>query len=82
MSKKRVIFIVILIVFAITLWNFTAGKKQGGLVGTAFMPVEPSVVPTPIPTPNAPKTFEFDSSTDLEVELEKVNPQVLDSDFE
>ena len=37
--------------------------------------------PTPIP-PNAPKTFSFDSSTDLKMELEKVNPQILDSDFE
>ena len=38
--------------------------------------------PTPVASPNAPKTFNFDSSTDLKQELEKVNPQVLDSDFE
>ena len=37
---------------------------------------------TPASTPNAPKTFNFDNSTDLEAELEKVNPQILDSDFE
>ena len=36
----------------------------------------------PLPTPNAPKTFQFDSSTDLKMELEKINPQVLESDFE
>lgn len=29
-----------------------------------------------------PKTFQFDSATDLKMELNKVNPQVLDSDFE
>lgn len=43
------------------------------------------VVATPSPTPappQTPKTFKFDSSTDLKMELEKVNPQVLDSDFE
>lgn len=28
------------------------------------------------------KTFRFDSSADLKAELEKVNPQILDSDFE
>lgn len=38
--------------------------------------------PTPVPTPNAPKTFKFDGSTDLKMELDKVNPEVLDSDFE
>lgn len=35
----------------------------------------------PNPTPNAPPTFKFDSSTDLQKELDSVNPQVLDSDF-
>lgn len=37
---------------------------------------------TPAPTPNAPKIFKFDSSTDLKKELDSINPQVLDSDFE
>lgn len=41
-----------------------------------------AVISTPAPTPDAPKTFKFDSSTDLKSELEKVNPQVSDSDFE
>lgn len=36
----------------------------------------------PVAQPVAPKTFNFDSTTDLKEELEKVNPQVLDSDFE
>lgn len=43
--------------------------------------VSVSPTPTPLP-PQAPKTFKFDSSTDLKQELEKINPQVLDSDFE
>lgn len=41
--------------------------------------------PAPSPTeapPNEPKTFQFDRSTDLKAELGKINPQVLDSDFE
>ncbi len=43
------------------------------------------VSPTPEPTntpPNAPAVFQYDSSTNLEEELDKINPQVLDSDFE
>ena len=43
--------------------------------------LESVLSPTPVP-PNAPKTFKFDSSTDLKVELEKINPQILDSDFQ
>ena len=35
-----------------------------------------------ISLPEAPKTFKFDRTTDLKVELEKINPKVLDSDFE
>jgi len=42
---------------------------------------QPTPTPVPATTPNAPKTFQFDSSTDLKAELEKVNPQILDSDF-
>lgn len=40
------------------------------------------VTPSPIPALNMPKTFKFDGKTDLKQELNKVNPQVLDSDFE
>lgn len=36
----------------------------------------------PTATPNAPKQYNFDSSTDLKMELESINPQVLESDFE
>lgn len=44
-------------------------------------PSSPNPIPTPTPGPR-PKTFIFDSSTDLKKELESINPQVLDSDFE
>lgn len=36
----------------------------------------------PLASPVAPKTFQFDKNTDLKLELEKINPQVLDSDFD
>ncbi len=37
---------------------------------------------TPFNTYNPPKEFTFDSSTNLETELETVNPQVFDGDFD
>jgi hypothetical protein len=42
----------------------------------------PSPSPEVISSPNAPKSYQFDRGTDLKEELNKVNPQVLDSDFE
>jgi hypothetical protein len=44
---------------------------------------EKNSLPTPTSSPpNAPKTFQFGASTDLKQELDNINPQVLDSDFE
>lgn len=59
-------------------------NKDGRLVGPTFQTTnqQPSSSPMPISTPSTPKTFKFDSSTDLKMELEKINPQVLDTDFE
>lgn len=49
------------------------------LVGSSLIQPTPT---TSMATPNAPKTFNFDSTTDLKQELEKINPQILDHDFE
>lgn len=61
-------------------------NKDRGLAGPTFMQQttnqQPSPSPMPISTPSTPKTFKFDNSTDLKMELEKINPQVLDTDFE
>lgn len=64
------------VIILVLIW-LLSGKKEGSLIGST-----PNLIPAPIVKPNAPKTFQFDSSTDLKQELEKVNPQVLDSDFE
>ncbi len=46
------------------------------LAGQRALPSEtPSVIA-------APQTFKFDRSTDLKKELEGINPQLLESDFE
>ncbi len=44
--------------------------------------VTPTINEVPNSTPNAPRTYNFDSSSDLKKELDSINPQVLDSDFE
>jgi len=85
--KKIIIISIIIIVGMGLILGFTPlGNPAKQLVSPKSLSNDKSNEvnsnPTPIPTPNAPKTFQFDSSTDLEAELEKVNPEVLDSDFE
>lgn len=88
MNKKiTIIGIIIIVVLGFLVFRLTPLGWQaktlfspGGLLGGKQVEITPN--PTPIPTPDAPKTFKFDSSTDLKAELDKVNPQVLDSDFE
>lgn len=76
MIKKHFLTIVIFCLVGITFWLVlkNAVKKDGSLVG-------PTPTSEPSTVSNAPKTYSFDSSTDLKAELEKVNPQILDSDF-
>lgn len=74
---RKIIAISILIIVVGMFWVVLSGNKSDKLANPSPVPTD-----TPAPTPNAPKTFKFDSSTDLKAELEKVNPQVLDSDFE
>ncbi len=88
MIKKHFLTIVIFCLIGITFWFIlkNAINKNGNLVGPTFIQqiIHQQLTPTPEPAAisNAPKTFNFDSSTNLKQELEKVNPQVLDSDFE
>ena len=73
--KNKAIFLVVLTVLTTIVVYSVTNKQQ-------ITHQQPTPISTPVPTPNAPKTFNFNSSTDLKAELEKVNPQVLDSDFE
>lgn len=91
MSRK--ILIIILLVLAVTallsIVNYTVNRS--GLVSPRLTEVvekadtqsTPQSSSTPyIPPNNLPKSIEYGSSTDLQQELDFVNPQVLDSDFE
>mgnify|MGYP001596331852 FL=1 len=78
--NKKIIFIIILIVITvITIFKFAPQGWEGKKMISPFS----GTVQTPVPSPTPiKKEFKFNSSTDLKVELEKVNPQILDSDFE
>lgn len=83
MKGKPTLFIiaaVLIIIFAVIL---VSTNKKDAKWESPFSGITQRTSPTqtPIPSPT-PKTFNFDSSTDLKQELETINPQVLDSDFE
>lgn len=84
--KNKFLLVVILTILAMIVVYFVISKREDGMVGPKLIQQvtrqQDSPTASPSPTPNTPKTFQFDSSTDLKAELEKVNPQVLDSDFE
>lgn len=85
MNKKKLIIFITIIIIIIVIFFLTQGGQTkvlvnpGGLLIGKTESFTPASTPAP---PNAPKTFKFDGSTDLKMELDKVNPQVLDSDFE
>lgn len=85
MKKFTIIITTTIVILIIILMGDRS--QNGDLVNplNKILPSQSTPFPTPVSTPvppQAPKTFQFDSSTDLEAELEKVNPQVLESDFD
>lgn len=83
--KKILIAIIILFVTAVLSYMYFSKEKFVNLADPRFILGSSSVSPTPSVTPKppqAPETFQFDSSTDLKAELEKIQPEVLESDFE
>ena len=83
MRSKFLIGISLIIVVGAGLYFvFPHFKWEGRLVspeifGKVMQKVEPTITTNP-----KPKQFKFDSSTNLEQELDSVNPKVHDSDFE
>ncbi len=82
-----ILFLAVIAFFAIS--KYAAGGKgllvTPGLRSEAGKAAGQSAV-TPAPTPqtpsyNPPQEIKYDSATDLKKELESINPQVQDSDF-
>lgn len=83
-NNKIVIIVLILILLTVFFAIVKYAVNENSLISPALQVVSgqkavPSEAPSIIV---APKTYIFDSSTDLKKELDSINPQVLDSDFE
>lgn len=84
-NKFLTIFLVLILIgIFIFLGNIFFGKTSDNLTS----PVENNLLQkaglqkiTPTPTPT-PIQYNFDKSTDLQKELDTINPEVLDSDFD
>lgn len=79
-NKLKLFLITFVTAVLICILVFSHFQWQGSLVNPWFGKVSKSV-PTPLPS-STPKQYKFDASTDLKKELEEINPQVLDGDFE
>lgn len=84
--NKKIIFPILFLI--ILMGIFLGFKTSNNLNSPGFTKIftktaisKPTPEPTPA-TPVAPTTFQFSQTTDLKSELDKVNPEVLDSDFE
>lgn len=85
--RKKIILIVVTIFISLLLLKISLFPPQGwkvnlvnpmGQLDNLVSTPAPVVIPSATPTP---KTYKFDSTTDLKKELDSINPQVLDSDF-
>lgn len=74
MNNNKTLLIIVLTVLATAVVFFVISKKVLPLVNPASPTPSASLL-------NSPKEIRYDSSTDLQKELDSVNPQVLDSDF-
>lgn len=87
MNKGKIFLIILLILLGATGVFLVIGKKDLVLVSPMIYPIfkqnsDTSSSPMPsAPVSNTPKVIKYDSSTNLEQELETINPQVLDEDF-
>ena len=79
MIKNKLVTAVLVLFLIGIIWWVISGKKQSNLIAPGLQQDPQVSIPSPSPSL---KTFQFDSSTDLKQELEKVDSAVYDSDFE
>ncbi|MBI2196856.1 hypothetical protein HYU45_04600 [Candidatus Daviesbacteria bacterium] len=85
MNKNKILTIVIVLLLLVILLTIVRYlSNQNGLLinpgvkkATGQSTVQPST-----PAYNPPKEVKYDGSTDLQKELDSIEPQVLDSDFQ
>lgn len=79
-SLLTIILIIILLgIFILAGIFIFSDKTSDKLISSVASSVTQQPTPTPTPTPII---YNFNESTDLKKELETINPQVLDSDFD
>ena len=84
---KKLLVILALIIIAVVIYltivnNLSNGKLVVPSVTPLVFQAKPESDDNKVDAPDGPKTFKFDRNTDLNAELEKIDPKVLDSDFE
>lgn len=92
MSNRGILVIILLTVLATIVVFFVINKKTLPLISPIFKPginAKSSLPPSPVlsiapstPSYNPPEELHYGSATDLKQELDTINPQVLDSDFQ
>lgn len=80
-NQLKFFLIIIATIAALVFFVFPHSKWERSLANPGFKTPDQQSLATPTPTAT-PKQYQFDASSDLGKELESVNPQVLDSDFE
>lgn len=79
MSKQKLTIVIILfLVVVFFIFEKSTVNKNISLTNSGLS----TSSPVASSSYNPPKEVKYDSSTDLKKELDSVNPQVLDSDFE
>lgn len=73
-----------LVILLITITGIVIFAQKKGNISLITPNFNQTLKQTEVPsaTPDSPKQYNFDSSTDLKMELESINPQISDSDFE
>lgn len=79
MNKNIFVTSVLILFVLIIFWSIVQNAVNRNTNPLLNPESTPQLTTTPASTP---KTFKFDASTNLKKELENINPQVLDSDFE
>lgn len=72
MNSKRWVLIIVAIILVVI---FVFKKQSDNLINPNF------TTPISSPTPHI-EQYQFDEKTDLKMELDSINPEVSDSDFE
>lgn len=83
MTKNKIVTAVLFLLFVAIIWTIVYVIANKG--GSLMTPKSQTSQSIPLPSAssyNPPKEIKYDSSTDLKKELENVNPQVTDDDFQ